>query len=617
MIIIKREQLCHNRWSEIHAELGHSSKMELDIFLLICPLSTLRLKNLYRRYRMKKIVFILLTLIVVMGLFATERGEVTVGTGTEQGRVPVNMFYKNSLFQCIYYPSELGVNDVNITGLRFYNDFNTNIENKPTQIWMGITALENLSTGWIPSSQLTMVFNGDVDYPDDVNPIDIELDTPFSYAGGNLLLFVYRPFDTNYYTPSEYFSVQTIGSNRARTESSDTVALSPLNPPTANSSQLSGTFPKTTFVYNHGGLGSITGTVYHNTSPLEGATVSITSTAFTTTSAADGTYSFVDVPMGNYQVRASKTGFIQQVLSADVLDGETTVLNFNLIENEIVFSDGFELYPNFALTFAPWTLVDVDLSGTYGVTGYTWESIYSPMAYTIFNPSATTPPLATGAAAHAGSKYAASFASTDNANNDWMISPMVMGGGGFSFWARSYVSTYGLERFRVGVSTTNTEVASFNIISGDSYIQAPIEWTLYNYSLEAYDGQMVYVAIQCVSDDAFFFMVDDVVLMGTVDNNDNSSPIVHNLLLGNYPNPFNPETTIRFSLQERSEVKLSIYNSRGQLVRNLIDESRSPGTHNVLWNGKDDNGRSVSSGVYFYKIRAGKFSSSKKMILMK
>jgi hypothetical protein len=77
------------------------------------------------------------------------------------------------------------------------------------------------------------------------------------------------------------------------------------------------------------------------------------------------------------------------------------------------------------------------------------------------------------------------------------------------FWARSYVSTYGLERFKVGVSTTGTNPGDFTIISAGAYVEAPITWTEYTYDLSAYVGQEIYVAINCVSSDAFFLLVDD------------------------------------------------------------------------------------------------------------
>lgn len=88
--------------------------------------------------------------------------------------------------------------------------------------------------------------------------------------------------------------------------------------------------------------------------------------------------------------------------------------------------------------------------------------------------------------------------------------------------------------------------------------------------------------------------------------------------LTNYPNPFNPETKIVFSLPEEGNVKLDIYNIKGQKVKSLLDCYMSPGRSELIWNGKDDNSKRVSSGVYFYKLNVnGKTEKTKKMLLLK
>ena len=86
----------------------------------------------------------------------------------------------------------------------------------------------------------------------------------------------------------------------------------------------------------------------------------------------------------------------------------------------------------------------------------------------------------------------------------------------------------------------------------------------------------------------------------------------------NYPNPFNPETTIRYSLKRSDEVTLSVYNNVGQLVSRLITKANQPaGAYEVTWDGKDDNGQQVASGVYLYRISTASFTDTKKMVLMK
>jgi Tol biopolymer transport system component len=89
-------------------------------------------------------------------------------------------------------------------------------------------------------------------------------------------------------------------------------------------------------------------------------------------------------------------------------------------------------------------------------------------------------------------------------------------------------------------------------------------------------------------------------------------------LLGNYPNPFNPSTTIQFSLKTAGKVNLSVYNAAGQKIRELVPNAvMTPGVHHVLWDGRDDSGRPVSSGVYFTRLGMGDRSLAGRMVLLK
>jgi hypothetical protein len=85
----------------------------------------------------------------------------------------------------------------------------------------------------------------------------------------------------------------------------------------------------------------------------------------------------------------------------------------------------------------------------------------------------------------------------------------------------------------------------------------------------------------------------------------------------NYPNPFNPTTSIKFSIPEASNVMLAIFNNLGQKVRSLTEERMSAGAYQVSWDGRNDAGQTMSSGVYFYQIQAGSFNQVKRMILIK
>jgi hypothetical protein len=85
----------------------------------------------------------------------------------------------------------------------------------------------------------------------------------------------------------------------------------------------------------------------------------------------------------------------------------------------------------------------------------------------------------------------------------------------------------------------------------------------------------------------------------------------------NYPNPLNPETTIEFLLPQREVVDLSVFNALGQHVTTLVQGEVAAGTHAIHWDGTDQTGRSVASGVYFYQLQAGKTTQTKKMVLLK
>lgn len=85
----------------------------------------------------------------------------------------------------------------------------------------------------------------------------------------------------------------------------------------------------------------------------------------------------------------------------------------------------------------------------------------------------------------------------------------------------------------------------------------------------------------------------------------------------NYPNPFNPVTTIRYELPEKSFVNITIYDMLGRQVRTLINQTQDAGFKSVIWNATNDNGKLVSAGVYLYKIQAGEFVQTKKMLLLK
>lgn len=201
-------------------------------------------------------------------------------------------------------------------------------------------------------------------------------------------------------------------------------------------------------------------------------------------------------------------------------------------------TENFESFTDFSLVFTPWSVKDVDTSLTYGITNYTFPHSQEAMSFIVFNPASTTPTLSGDAALqpHGGAKFAACFASTTPPNNDWIFSPQIALGsnGHLKFWVKSYTEQYGLERYKVGVSTTNTDPGSFTIISGGTFLEAPSTgWEQKDFNLSAYNGMNIYIGIQCVSNDAFIFMLDDLEVTSEAAGNSTLTGKVSDAINGN------------------------------------------------------------------------------------
>jgi flagellar hook assembly protein FlgD len=104
-----------------------------------------------------------------------------------------------------------------------------------------------------------------------------------------------------------------------------------------------------------------------------------------------------------------------------------------------------------------------------------------------------------------------------------------------------------------------------------------------------------------------------------LDQHSNGIPVIpmEYSMSQNYPNPFNPVTTIRYSLSNSGTVDLKIFNVLGQNVRTLVSEHQQLGSYSVTWDGKDNRGILLSSGIYYYQIQANNYRSVKKMTFIK
>ncbi len=170
---------------------------------------------------------------------------------------------------------------------------------------------------------------------------------------------------------------------------------------------------------------------------------------------------------------------------------------------------------------------------------------------------------------------------------------------------------------------SNTNYIGFSVMVHDVDSELAYEWKIDNEIVEGADSDSLYYSFQdvgeyqvkCYASDSDFTVIATWNVNVAVSND--VEVVYVNKLAQNIPNPFNPSTTISFSLMKSSRVSIIVYNIKGQKVRTLVSDKFDQGTHNVVWNGLDDNNRPVSSGVYFYRMVSDEFQSTKKAIMMK
>ena len=112
--------------------------------------------------------------------------------------------------------------------------------------------------------------------------------------------------------------------------------------------------------------------------------------------------------------------------------------------------------------------------------------------------------------------------------------------------------------------------------------------------------------------------MDDCIEACFLASNDEINQLPHAFNLYNYyPNPFNPITTLRYDIPENSHVTITIYDMLGRQVKTLINQTQNPGYKSIIWDATNDYGKTMGAGVYLYQIHTGKFTQTKKMILLK
>jgi hypothetical protein len=318
-------------------------------------------------------------------------------------------------------------------------------------------------------------------------------------------------------------------------------------------------------------------------------------TLLTTTPITALTYTDSDVPNGEH------TYYVTAVYD----DGESNSISVNVFVGDPIvdtfpWSEGFE---NTSFPPTMWALVDNDNDG------YNWSHF----------------DLEDGS--HSGNYCVASASYINNIGaltpDNWLITPALQlptPGAGQGMFLKYYVAAQDPscpnEHYAVMISTTDTQVSSFTNVFNETL--SSTDWVEKIVDLSDYHGETIYVAFRHYNvTDMFYMKLDDVwVGSGTSETDISITPAITKLN-SNYPNPFNPETTISFSVSNDGPVNIDIYNIKGQKVKSLVNDNFKSGNYQIVWKGQDDNGRQVGSGMYFYKMKSGKYTATRKMILMK
>ena len=349
---------------------------------------------------------------------------------------------------------------------------------------------------------------------------------------------------------------------------------------------------------------------------IDGATVSLVNKSGNTDHRyveviEGGIAEFSSVWLGEYIITITPKnilypgGYTPYINEDFVINTNTLTYTANIASSNKFFYEDFEGY-----VFPPlgWTRIDSDGDGN------NW--LRAPDAQLHFFP------------AHTGrvAAMSASWQGTDLDPDNWLITPKISLVNALTVTLNYFVSgqdpEYYSEHYGVFISTTTNDISEFSLLFNETL--PSYGWLEREVDLSIYAGMDVYIAFRHYESlPNVFLKLDTISLTFDFIMNEDEATVVPVVtqLRGNFPNPFNPSTTIEFGVKnteaEREFVNITVYNVRGQRVKTLVNDYKSAGIHSVEWNGTDDNGRMVGSGIYFYTMRTNDYSSSRRMVLLK
>jgi hypothetical protein len=559
---------------------------------------------------------------------------VNIGAGDNLDSLPINFRYRTYVCQSLYRAEELDLASGTINALTLYNDFEYSMT-RPTQIYLTSTLQNDLSAGFIPTSEMTLVFDGTVAYPRGDSYVQFNFQTPYVYTGGNLVMMFYRPWDStsSMYVGRLQFRCQDLGNSRSRIAGSD-ANIDLLNPSTTT---LIGRFPQASFLciedsyadelaaLSITGVGSVTvgsSLTYRIRIKNYGSEDQANYTVNLMGPEDEVLVSVTGPPISSRQSLDMEVPWIPSTVGKAIIYGQLVMEGDEFAGNNRTPDLEVMIYPAGAAAVSVAIndgndAVVVSWKGSRELTGY---EIYRLRAGQEQNEAAWTELIPESDAA---------FEVTDT---DWLTLP-----DGDYRWVVKAVyadSTYSLPRFSdaltnnvrtgkivgkvmgkdgiaiAGATVSNGRLTTTTNSLGEYTLRVPSGSRRVRASAEGFAS----TTMENVMVGAGLFTNLDFVLL---EGSDAPQVPTVTALYGNYPNPFNPETTISYGVKEPGRVKLQIYNIKGQLVRNLVDEEHTAGHYKRLFDGKDNTGRSLASGVYLIRMTAPGYRKASKMMLIK
>lgn len=291
-----------------------------------------------------------------------------------------------------------------------------------------------------------------------------------------------------------------------------------------------------------------------------------------------------------------RQGKIDLIVSSSDLRKYITQLYFDDNDNNsyrnVLFYD-YDFWDDFSQSFVNWNSANWIINPIVSYYGNNSANAMSSFPYSVITSSA---PLIIDSSNKTYISYMAKYSETIN---PWNYTEFYLSRDNITW--DLYNQIYSTEN-----SLENGWQHFYHILPENSYDQLYFKFHYRVFTNDPAFAGYFYLDMFSVSNNPVFVSVDEKVFSGTAD-----------FSFSTYPNPFNPVSNIEFSLTNDENIRISIYNVKGQLVRDIVNSKLSKGKHTIAWDGKNLYGKDMSSGIYFVRISSEKFNSYKKIVMIK